>query len=45
MSVTAMSLGVINFDTESEKEDRLQEIYDAGYKQGERDGEEYDNDE
>ena len=29
MSVTAMSLGVINFDSESEKEDRLQEIYDA----------------
>ena len=38
MSVTAMSLGVINFDSESEK-------YDAGCKQGERDGEEYDNDE
>lgn len=29
MSVTAMSLGVINFDSESKKVDRLQEIYDA----------------
>ena len=29
MSVTAMSLGVINFDSKSKKEDRLQEIYDA----------------
>ena len=29
MSVAAMSLDVINFDSESKKEDRLQEIYDA----------------
>ena len=45
MTMTAMTLGVINFDSESEKEERLQEIYDAGYEQGERDREEYDNDE
>ena len=45
ITVNAATFGVINFDSESEKEERLQEIYDAGYEQGERDREEYDNDE
>ena len=42
MTLTAMTLGVINFDSESDKEERLQEIYDAGYEQGEKDREEYE---
>ena len=32
------------FDDVYEKEDRLKEIYDAGYEQGEKDKEEYDRD-
>ena len=45
ISISAMSFGVIDFDSDEEKEERLQEIYNAGYEQGKRDREEYDNDE
>lgn len=44
VSVSAMSFGVLDFDSDEEKEERLQEIYDAGYEQGVKDREAYDSD-
>ena len=43
ITVNAATFGALDFTTNEEKEERLQEIYDAGYEQGERDREEYDN--
>ena len=36
------TLGGWDFHSDEEKEERLQEIYDAGYEQGQKDAEEYD---